>query len=321
MKQTSFPSCVAALACVAIPALAGPFNFSFQTVVNPGDPAFTQLLGINNASTIAGYFGDGMVVPNNGFTLTLPNSFTPENFPASSQTQVVGINNLGETVGFYVDAGGVTHGFTFNGGTFSTVDQPGTSFNQLLGVNDLGTAAGYSSNDPTGMTNQQAFTETGLTFTALTPFFPAGTGNSQATDVNLAGEVSGFYVDSSSVTHGFLLDGSLMTLNFPGATLTQVLGVNNTGFAVGDYTDSANATHGFVYNVAAKTFQTVDDPSGIGTTVINGINDSDRVVGFYTDANGNVDGFVGTPVPEPASIILVGTLFVGTFLKLRRRRA
>ena len=26
------------------------------------------------------YFGDGRIVPNNGFTLVLPNTFTPENF-------------------------------------------------------------------------------------------------------------------------------------------------------------------------------------------------------------------------------------------------
>ena len=57
-------------------------QYSFQTVISPGDPAFTQLLGINNSMTIAGYFGDGTVVPNNGFTLVLPNNYTPENFPA-----------------------------------------------------------------------------------------------------------------------------------------------------------------------------------------------------------------------------------------------
>jgi len=112
--------------------------YSFQTVISPGDPAFTQLLGINNSGTIAGYFGDGSVVPNNGFTLVLPNSYTPENFPGSTQTQVIGINNTGWTAGFYVDSAmpGVTHGFTYNG-SFTNVDAPGTAFNQLLGINDV----------------------------------------------------------------------------------------------------------------------------------------------------------------------------------------
>jgi hypothetical protein len=30
--------------------------------------------------------------------------FADENFPGSAQTQVIGINNNGDTVGFYVDS-------------------------------------------------------------------------------------------------------------------------------------------------------------------------------------------------------------------------
>src|SRR5260370_6584566 len=108
----------------SVPALAATLTFSFQTVIDPADVAFTQLLGINNASKIAGYFGDGTVVPNNGFTLMLPNNFTPENFPGSVQTQVVGINNLSETVGFWIDANGVNHGFTDIGGDLLNGSHP-----------------------------------------------------------------------------------------------------------------------------------------------------------------------------------------------------
>lgn len=132
-----------ALFVFGMPVFAGSL-YSFQTIINPGDTAFTQLLGINNSSTIAGYFGDGSVVPNNGFTLVLPHSFTPENFPGSVQTQVVGINNAGETVGFWIDGAGVNHGFINVLGTFTNVDNPNTTtVTQLLGVNDSGEAAGY----------------------------------------------------------------------------------------------------------------------------------------------------------------------------------
>jgi hypothetical protein len=65
-----------------IPSAVHAAAYTFTDVLNPGDPAFTQLLGINNSDTIAGYFGDGAVVPNNGFRLTLPNNFHQRTFRA-----------------------------------------------------------------------------------------------------------------------------------------------------------------------------------------------------------------------------------------------
>jgi probable HAF family extracellular repeat protein len=82
-------------------------------------------------------------------------------------------------------------------------------------------------------------------------------------------------------------------LNYPGATFTQALGLNNTGEVVGFYLDSASLSHGFVYS--GGVFTPVDDPNGIGTTVINGVNDSGDIVGFYVDSLGRTDGFLGTP--------------------------
>ena len=51
-------------------------TYSFTTIDFPGDP-FTQLLGINDDSLIAGYHGSGAAgSPNKGFRLTLPETFT-----------------------------------------------------------------------------------------------------------------------------------------------------------------------------------------------------------------------------------------------------
>jgi hypothetical protein len=290
--------------------------YSFQTVIDTGDVSFTQLLGINNASTIAGYFGDGVVVLNNGFTLVLPNSFTPENFPGSVQTQVVGINNKGNTVGFYVDSASVTHGFTDTGGTFSTIDDPNGVLTQLLGLNDAGEAAGYWQN--TGGT-QFPFTELGGTFTEFGGLLPLNTG-AQATDVNNIGEVSGFYLDASGDAHGFLLNGTTETaINYPGAVQTQVLGLNNVGQLSGFYIDASGNMHGFVDT--SGSFQSIDDPFGLNMTTINGINDNGQVVGFYVDSAGNTDGFVATPVPEPGTLILFSSALAILAFKLRKRKA
>jgi probable HAF family extracellular repeat protein len=117
----------------------------------------------------------------------------------------------------------------------------------------------------------------------------------QATGINNSGNVSGFFVDAHGVNHGFvLIGGHFEILNFPASTGTQAFGLNNKGQVVGAYTDSANNTHGFVFTVRTKMFQSIDDPDGIGTTVVNGINDKGFLVGFFGTAPVN-SGFVAIP--------------------------
>ncbi len=271
-------------------------SYSFQTINYPGD-TFTQLLGINNSSLIAGYHNFNQ---NSGFTLVLPNDFTTENYPNSMMTQVIGINNHGTTDGFYVDNAGNTHGFYFikgtsPKGTFVNVDYPGTVFNQLLGQNDMGQASGYYSMSQNNSTPDFPYVYNELgggVFQVIT--IPAAVGGAQATGINNSQQISGFYIDAAGTNHGFLLNfGLLVTLDAPGSTFTQALGLNNRGQVVGDYMDAAGNTHGFVWT-SAGGFVTVDDPSGIGTTVVNGINDAGDLVGFYGNAPIN-SGFVATP--------------------------
>jgi uncharacterized membrane protein len=283
---------LAVLVCMPMDA-EDTTTYNFETINFPGD-TFTQLLGINNPGLIAGYHGSGAPGhPNQGFTLLLPDHFTSENFPGSVQTQVIGINNIGNTDGFYIDAAGVTHGFTDIHGVFATVDFPNPTsvLTQLLGLNDKNEAAGYWQN---AAGTQFPFTVRGGVFTGLDKMLPSNT-SAQATGVNDPGDVSGFYVDSGGITHGFLLRNGVVTiLDFPGATLTQAFGLNNRHQVVGAYTDAAGNTHGFVYAVSTQTFQSIDDPDGVGTTIVNGINDRGFLVGFFGTAPIN-SGFVATP--------------------------
>lgn len=263
-------------------------QYSFQSIASPSDPTFTQLLGINDHQFIAGYFGSGQTVngvlhPNRGFVLALPNTFTAENYPNSVQTQAVAINNRGDTGGFYIDAAGATHGFLNVGGAFTTVDLPGTTFNQILGLNNRGQAAGYFQ-DAAGQFHAYIREPHGA---FLVPPIP----NSQATGINDWGVVVGFTQPTTSTSNGFILQGNDLTiLSYPGSTFTQALGVNDAGQIVGTYNDANGTTHGFVYQHGA--FWSLDVP-GATSTVVNGINSFGRIVGFFVDATGNTVGFVG----------------------------
>ncbi len=264
--------------------------YSYKTIDFSPDPThFTQLLGINDSGVIAGYYGQAV---NQGFTISSTGTFTSENFPTSTQTQVVGINSLGETVGFYVDntTAAHTHGFIDNNGVFTSVDAAGTSFNQLLGVNDRGQTVGYSSTDPAGMTLQQAFERDpngSINYVTL----PSNV-NSQATGINDSGEIVGFLMPTASTSVGFIDNGGKVTeLSVPGSTFTQILGVNNEGEMVGDFVDSNGVMHGFTYQNGQ--FGVVDVPGATSTTV-NGINDFGQLAGFYVDSQGHTDGFTAS---------------------------
>lgn len=116
--------------CRARAIATGSLNDNFQTIVCPGD-VFAELPGINNAGKITGLHG----ATSQGFALTLPNTFSPENPPDSTATDVAGISNTNVSSGFFPDGNGTTHGLIDANGTFSTLGAPGTNCNQLLGIN------------------------------------------------------------------------------------------------------------------------------------------------------------------------------------------
>ena len=294
-----------AFAATAAHHAATATAYTFTTLDNQADPTFNQLLGINSHHVIAGYFGSGAdpAHPNKGYQLNPPygqGNYVSENFPGSAQTQVIGIDNKGNTAGFWVAGNGTNHGFVEWNGVFASYNDPKTphakgSVNQLLGINNNGVAVGFY-NDAAGNSHAYEVNQATGVFSAIK--IP-GEVTTQATGISNTGDIVGFGTDAAGVTTSWLLHaGHLTAYQFPGGTSTQAFGVNDHDEIVGSYVDGAGVMHGFTLKSPlgpVSHWQSIDDPNGVGSTLVNGLNDNGDLVGFYTDSAGNTDGMLATP--------------------------
>jgi hypothetical protein len=280
-----------------------PRGFSFTTLDDQADPTFNQLLGINNRGKIAGYFGSGLSGhPNKGYVLVPPygqNNYINENFPGSAQTQVTAINTHGDTAGFWANAANANFGFIEWKSVFTSYTDPKThhgTVNQILGINDKGIAVGFYVD---GKGNSHGFTLNQATG-QFTPVIVSGAASVVATGINDNGDITGTATSPppSKQTTSFLLKGtSLTAFSFPNGSDTQSFGINIHDQMVGSYLDAGGVLHGFLLStpLTHAKWRSIDDPNGVGSTVINGLNDKTEMVGFYTDAAGNTDGMLITP--------------------------
>ena len=295
---------------------------SFFKLNNPGDPAFNQLLGINNNEIIVGYFGDGTAIVNNGYVLVPNTHYSVENVTGTplaghtaKQTQAIGINDIEVPyiVGFWQDQNGLQFGFEDVHDTIKTILDPNATFagNQnLLGVNDSDEAAGFwtdSGGHEHGFVVNNAARP--RVFTEIPPALFAGAVATQASGINNNHIVCGFWVDGTGNDHGFFgpLGGPYQTFNVTidgvVAKSTQALGCSKN-FIVGSFVGAGGNTHGFTFD--GTTFVKFDAPGssqtaafGVAGTIINGVNDKGDIVGFFSDGK-NVNGFVRFINPVPA---------------------
>jgi hypothetical protein len=231
------------------------------------ESAQTQVTGLNDRGVTVGFWsstnnaGNPPVNDNRAFVSEhgyfIDGDF-PTDMPATPPVdQLLGVNDHNVAVGFYNDASGKTHAYTFdiNRNEFNEITPSGITNPTGAGINNRGDIAGFGT-DMTGDSSN--------------------------------GNVVGFLLRRN---------GRVTVLNVPGSSMTQALGINDDDEVVGVYqTGSGDSAmmHGFTWT-PERGFQTVDDPHGIGTTTVNGVNDHGQLVGFYVDGAGNTDGFLATP--------------------------
>ena len=244
----------------------------FTSIVDPGADQQSAYLGtfawnINPAGVIAGNYWDTNSV-RHGFVRT-PNGTFANFDPSGSVSTFVClascINPAGTVTGAYYDAGGVQHGFVrVPRGKITEFDVPGAGTDGSQGQGNWGTSintegavtGGYVTAD--NVTHGYVRSPDGRITKFDVP--GAGTDGSQFQGtvpeaINDVGMVTGEYIDSNDVQHGFVRtpDGRIIRFDAPGAGNetgsyegTVPLAINAGGEITGAYLDSNYVLHGFV---------------------------------------------------------------------------
>jgi hypothetical protein len=251
-----------------------------------------------------------------------------------------GINPDGSIVGFIRNAG-VPSGFARRGflrdkdGTTTVFDAPGagTGGNEgtrAYGINPGGAITGWfvvSGGSLVVHAYVRAKDGTFTVFDAGIPVpYPQGTFPFSPSAINPEGAITGYYLDSSNVFHGFLRaeDGTITAFDVPGAGTgafqgTISLSINPNGAITGAYIDSSDVNHGFVR--AKDGTITPFDVLGAGTdpgqgTISFAIAPNGAITGNYIDSSDVFHGFVRAEdgTITPFDVLGAGTgAFQGTF--------
>jgi PEP-CTERM motif len=216
----------------------------------------TQVTGINNIGTTVGFWSNtnmGVGLDSNFGFVDVGGTFTNVNDPNTATMppvfdQLLGVNDNNIAVGFYTDAGGTTHGFTYNIATktFSAnIDDPNAVGNTTAAaINNAGVIAGFYM-DAAG--NTDGFIDSGGTFTTLDA---PGAVDTSLLGLNNEGEAVGFDMDANGNMHGIICNintGTCVQEDDPnGIGTTTFNGVNDMGQIVGFYVNGADNTIGLL---------------------------------------------------------------------------
>lgn len=305
---------------------SGPdgFYFANNTLTDLGQDTTRSTFptSINSAGTIAGYSINPAAT--RSFLHAAPPATTYTHPIANVPNQAYGLNDSGLFVGQSSGTAYKHDGTTFTDlGTF-----PGDSSSQATAVNNAGQIVGFSTFSSTFTATKGFIVNAGsTTLNDIGGFF--GIGNEVDTRpraINAGGQVAGwaFVPSSSNAHHAFLwtsgaTDGVAANPQMKdlgvldGQDTSNAYGINNAGDVVGTTSLLGGNFRAFIYTSGAITdLNSLVDASGAGWTLNQAldINNVGQIVGEGT-IGGQAHAFLLTPVPEPASLSLLGLTLVG----------
>ena len=228
-------------------------------------------------------------------------AFTTIDPPGASGafTVATGINDREQIVGYYLDAGGTSHGFLRDKkGVFTTIDHPdGIGKTVALDINNRGQIVGAYVDAE--LATHGFLLDRGI----FTRIDPPGASFTEAEGINGRGQIVGIYLDAEGAVHGFLRDrgggarrdqGVFTTIDVPGALATRADDLNSRGQIVGTYSEVSNTLpintpRAYLLDDGAFT---LIDAFGADCSLSGDINDRGEFVGIYLDAGGPFLGFL-----------------------------
>jgi hypothetical protein len=293
--------------------------------------------GLNSEGATVGYYNtpdyvyhgflrrpDGTFAP----PFTNPDACTTSILEGCEGTAFYDINLFGVIAGGYADTKFINHGLVmYPNGDFTNFDAPGagdiagsyqgTYPDSFSGLNDFGAITGNDFD-----TNNVSHGFLRSSFGGIFAFEAPGAGTEPGplaqfctlefdcqgtypTSINDFGVITGDYVDSNNVFHGFLrnFDGTFTDFDATGADTTDSFygtipeNINDFGAITGYYLDASGVYHGFLRSPDGK-FTKLDAPGADMTPGnFNGTfpfsnNLEGAITGYYVDVNNVYHGFV-----------------------------
>jgi len=153
------------------------------------------------------------------------------------------MNDNGLRVGTYYDSAGHAHGFESSSWTqYRGMDYYDGAETFISSADNSGNLVGYSYGDFSRTQPFGVFFD--VRFGYRTIGHPEGVLGTRLTGINNNLDMVGWYIDANGRHHGFInrfglaiprWRGAFATIDFPGATLTELNGINDQGQVVGRY--------------------------------------------------------------------------------------
>jgi probable HAF family extracellular repeat protein len=268
-----------------------PVKITLTTIDVPG-ATVTSIDGINKAGEMVGYYGQYTSEAYSGF-LYNNGEFSYFDYPGQPVTVPGAINDSGLIVGYATQQASerfTVVGFTYDGTTFTTLQDGSDNVTYAYGVNNAGVVVGSAGTnlDSWGGLQEKSGKYKGISF-------PGHCTYADAFGINDLAQIVGSTVCGVNQYGYTVKNGRISSVQYPGSTETIAQGISASGTVVGGYSPQNQYIYAFA-ELHGK-YVSFSYPGALYTAA-TGINASGQIVGYYTFDNQTYHGFVSSPIAE-----------------------